>query len=698
MSGSEIFLRKTRLFLLYALLATSAAAVAQPGQPAQPGQLGERAPGFAELTLDGPAIAGRTVTANVRFTLGKALPRGSSLLLTRHWLHGAPLQNQFPDRAGFVSILSDAIDASFVAQQIERRGVHGGLESIVEAPAFMLTAGALPAGSRVIFSINDLTLPGRANLNYDIPLYVSPGETEPFLRIPGSSVPISPSTLAKISLSTTSIVKPGEEVEAWIRLEDAEGNLVPDSTVSLDLLIDGVYRERILVRKSLQAIADISFDKPGEHKLEVRSGGGGLRAASNIILVRDYPLAIRWADIGVYSRASDGLGARDANIRARLGRYDLVIPADHGSYPAGAAGASLGDVTIHANWDEPSQGGGFLRLLHADGRQLDIALAERPADLRQMSAASLRLVQVAGPGSDHIWFGKLVAGQAFAVGFIGSGHSHQYPRPAPEVHTAVLVEEGQDWFSALRAGQTYVAVGARIILLTGQSRLLPLSPARRLSLEVFANSPVLAVSLLKNGSLLHRQQQPGEDASYITLRLYSSSKPFSRILSKPRNVREWIGYIRTDDAHVSVKSSDRSWQVRQSANQQRLDFLTRTHGNGTRLNLYLEDSGEDAVLEIGLAAGFEDAAWLPADRPPQPTPAQRFSVPLAEIRDGASRQMEVGGYTDTLELTVTPKPQEGGVTFSYTDRSKPKIGDYYYFHVLLMDGSFAYSSPIFVGL
>ncbi len=621
------------------------------------------------------------------------------MLLARHWLHGAPLQNQFPDGAGFVSISpDDATGTSFAARQIERRGVHGGLESIVEAPAFTLTAGVLPAGSRVIFSINNLTLPGRANLNYEIPFYVSSSGTEPFLRIPGSSVPITPAALTSISLFATSIVKPGEDIEAWIRLEDAQGNLVPDRNLSLDLLIDGVYRERVLVKKSLQAIADISFDRPGTHKLEVRSGGGGLRASSNIILVRDYPLAIRWADIGVYSQASDGLGTRDANIRSRLGRYDLVIPADHGNYPSGAAGASFGDVTIHANRDESSQGGGFLRLLHADGRQLDIALAEGTADLRQVSAASLRLVQVAGPGSDYIWFGKRVADQAFAVGFIGSGHSHQYPRPAPAVHTAVLVEEGQDWFSALLAGQTYVAVGARIILIAGQERLLPLSSARRLSLEVFAESPVLAVSLLKNGSLLHRQQHPGEGARYITLSLYSSSKPFSRILSKPRNVREWIGYVRADDARVSVKSSNRSWQVRQSANQQRLDFLTRTHGNSTRLNLYLEDPGEDAVLEIGLAAGFEDAAWLPADRRPQPTPAQKLLASLAEISDGASRQMEVGGYTDTLELTVTPGAREAGMAFSYTDRTKPKIGDYYYFHVLLADGSFAYSSPIFVGL
>ena len=107
----------------------------------------------------------------------------------------------------------------------------------------------------------------------------------------------------------------------------------------------------------------------------------------------------------------------------------------------------------------------------------------------------------------------------------------------------------------------------------------------------------------------------------------------------------------------------------------------------------MQTPDEDTLLEIALASGFEDAAWLPADRLPHPIPAQRFMVALAELSGGAEREINIGGYRDRVKLALESAIGQKSVSFSYRDETPGTPGDYYYFEVVLQDGSTALTSP-----
>ena len=110
----------------------------------------------------------------------------------------------------------------------------------------------------------------------------------------------------------------------------------------------------------------------------------------------------------------------------------------------------------------------------------------------------------------------------------------------------------------------------------------------------------------------------------------------------------------------------------------------------------LQPEPTDTVLEIGLAEVFEDTAWLPLDRLPQRMPAVLYQIPLSEIQRGTMRENQVRGYADRLEIKPATQALGSEVSFSFTDSSAPRLGDYYYFKVELVNGGYAYSSPAFV--
>jgi hypothetical protein len=72
-------------------------------------------------------------------------------------------------------------------------------------------------------------------------------------------------------------------------------------------------------------------------------------------------------------------------------------------------------------------------------------------------------------------------------------------------------------------------------------------------------------------------------------------------------------------------------------------------------------------------------------------------IPVAELQRTAVREYEVSGYRDRITAQYAAVPQADHVSYAYTDRDEPRIGDYYYFLVDLADGSWAASSPVFVG-
>ena len=69
---------------------------------------------------------------------------------------------------------------------------------------------------------------------------------------------------------------------------------------------------------------------------------------------------------------------------------------------------------------------------------------------------------------------------------------------------------------------------------------------------------------------------------------------------------------------------------------------------------------------------------------------------LVEMNAGANRTIRVRGYDDKVEILQKRKALGRVITHSFTDRSVPKLGDYYYFIVCDEKGGTAVSSPSFV--
>ena len=648
-------------------------------------------PGFTDLRLSVDAIAGRSADAELTFTTPVKLPEGTIITLHQHWMDESRLQNDDPGHAAYVAA-SAATD--FLPVTVEVPGVLGGLGSLASVPGFRVGAMGLPAGSRVRLQVTQFTLPKVAGHEFSLPVHVRlPGQAR--RRVPGNTLRITPDEFSRISVTARSLVASNEDVNLRVRMEDQFGNLVEDRRLSLDLRVNGVFRQRAELDRALDGVPGVSFDLPGVYQVELRTGGGGIRAVSNPIRVGHHERDILWLDFGATSGLSTGYLDPSALVDRGAGYFDLVLPADHESYLAGAAGFTVDRVAIFRLGESDS----VVRLIGHSGAMVDVAQPELTTDLRRFTRETLRLAQVvAGPGH-HLWLGRRLADRGYRIGFVGSNYSRQFTRKHAMVHTAVLVGT-DDWFEAMQQGRTYVSIGERIVILPGDPDL-EMNDTRFVNFQVVAGGPIESVTLFKNGEPIEIRRGPKLENDSYRLTLSSDSHPFSPILSLPRNAREWVGYISTRNASLSVTQAD-DWRLDARAGGQRIDFLTRTHGTMNQITVQFDAVAPDTVPEIGIASGFEDAAWLPSDRLPQPTLMQRFLIPLSEVKTeaGASRFMEVSGYSDRLQLLPARAPLAEGqeYEFRYRDSSTPRRGDYYFLMVRQQNGAMAYSSPVFVGL
>jgi hypothetical protein len=374
----------------------------------------------------------------------------------------------------------------------------------------------------------------------------------------------------------------------------------------------------------------------------------------------------------------------------------LAIPASHEKLKVRAFSLDSDDTSAVSNWKSLGAGGASLVLSKIDGVSFTIAKPEQPTDLRRMVPGNLQLVEIVSGGSVYDWFGNKAAMMGFRVGFTGSNQSFQYPGRFREVNTAVWLTEGQDWFDAMSNHQTYVSVGSKIALVLSPMNLAP-KPVRNIVLEIAAKAPIISIEVFKNGSLFKTRQQRDTGGNRFRLVVESSSEPFSPLMSRPRNAREWLGYVAAQGAKITVGRVGQRWQIKRGQESERVDFLTRTHGLGEFLEFDLDSVNTDTVFEIGIAPGYEDVAWIPKDRLPKPTSGQKFLIPIAEAMQGGARTFEVEGYRDSLRIEPALVPFGTSMRYEFDDPSTPQLGDYYYFRVILEDGGFAYTSPIYVG-
>ena len=663
-----------RFILLLVLLSVSRVVLAQSVE-------------IAESTIDGvgiftlpsitQGIAGDQVTFNASLIAEQDLGPGSSIVIAGHWGHPTRLQNSDPAAPGYVEV-SGEFSTAFTAIQVQRDGVYGGMETVVSAPGFLLTdiAGHITTGKRISFRLHNVTLPGSVTRSFRIAAVVNTSQGLAVERL-SEAVRVTAGSFKELNLIADSIVRPGEDVDLRLRMEDEFGNLARDRQLSLDLLVNGTYRNRVQLENAYSSIPGVSFDIPGVYVVEVRSGGGGLTARSNPIVVRGAGAQVVWADLGQRTILSTGIQSENDLLASNMGVYDLTITAD---YP----GKRSADY-------QPED---MLQLVYDGSSALDVALAEGPSDVRFPDPESFRLTQVLGPESDYTWLGNAVARRGYRTGFVAVNQTHQRWTGEQRSMTAILVQPGETAFNALASGRTYVTTGHKTVLIPHQHSLT-LGETRKLGIDVFAGEPIADISLFKNGKRISSHQTTAEGAGIYRLTLSADNSPLSGLETRPRNRREWIGFLQTRDSPITVSVKPEKWQVIATGNR-RLDFLTSTHGLDAVLDFQIGEPTPDTVIEMVLAPIVEDAAWLPEDRLPQQIPVQRFLIPWRELEAGAERSFDAAGYRDSIRIGPAVQDVDNNAVFVYTDNSEGRVGDYYYFRVTLASGGIAMTSPIFV--
>ncbi|MBT09336.1 MAG: hypothetical protein CMQ27_08405 [Gammaproteobacteria bacterium] len=639
--------------------------------------------GASKISFNGNPLAGRVGEATVWTRLPFRLEKGDKVSLRYHWSQNPRYQLEDAQGPSFVS-LSGKTDLKL--QYYTRPGVDGGLDSLSSVVGFEVSSQAIDEGSEIRFRVSNLRLPATAQSAFELPVYI---EKKGFLelKIPSDGLRIEPSVTERISISAPSIMSLGEKFQASLRFEDKYGNLSKSNFFDLDLLANGIFKKRYQLQGNPAVISDLSFDAAGLNFVEVRTGGGGLRAKSNPVLVGPYKERILWMDFGPRTKASEGILSEAEINSSSLGKYDLVRPVDHQFY-------NLQPVSKRAIRERGTVRNSFIEYEYTLNKFINVATPERTSRLRFQKADRLNLVQIFSGGSYYPWLLDRFAGHGYGVGVIGSQFSLKNSKFENVIYSAVVLGEGSSFIDALSSGSTYVAVDSKIILLNKRTNL-SMKEQRLLEVMVASEEPIQSVQLFKNGTLINTYQEEIRERGKYNLELYSSSQPFSPVSSRPRNEREWLGRIKISNGSLTAKKR-RGWKVKQ-VDLDTVEFFTKTHGLVKRLPFEVTNFSQETEIEILIAEGIESPNWLPVDRLPSQTPQDRFLISLGEMNSGALRTTRVNGYDDRVEVLPRRKPLDRQLTYSYIDRSVPKLGDYYYFIARDEKDAIAVSSPIFVG-
>ena len=665
------------------------------------------------LTADKPLTAGARVDLTLAVRAQVVLPRGSRLVITPHWQMPTLFQDSDPGAPGYIAAFasSQELPLRFTYRPGSVSRLYGGPEAIAESADIRLRQ-PVNVGEVLLIEISKLQLPAKSSASYGFEVKASPGgEGAGQSRIvPLEVVPGPP---AKLNVTASSLIRPREEVELVVRVEDRLGNLVSPPTIepgigsstaqsifplSLSLRRERQFLRQITMTEPMQLIDDVSIRRAGTHRVEVRSAGGGLRGLSNPIVVRNTQRQVTWVLVKEPIDPPHSLYDLPTLQARYRGLADMVLPSRE---------MTSGPVALPYGWETEEetrslgQGGSIFRLRNLD-EQIQVLLAESATDFRAAAKTPL-LVQMAGGDSVYGWYANEAVRAGITFGFVGINHTHQQPYQGRLTRTGVLRHRNESIFSALVRGRTFVNQGEQILIfddIRGQALRQPGQVGLTAYVEVIAAQPIKNIELLKNGEVIKSFRESFKrkknEERLLELTFESSNLPFGHRQSLPRNPREWVGYVRVRQGKIATETA--SVRTRLSASAQRLDFLTRTHGRQETARFTVTDTNEDSVIEVQIAEGYESTGWLPEDRLPAPTPLALFQFPISELNRGpAVREAVIDDYVDTVTMAWAYRESRTSRTVTWDDPGKTRTGDYYYFRVTTTDGSMAWTSPVVVG-
>jgi len=683
------------------------------------------------------------------YQLPNSLAPGSIIVIASDERQHFNLQTVNPDSPNFIEV-SVPGNTRFGYEAFELTRGFGERKATQVFPAIRLLESGMNKGDVITVRYMNFKLPELAQTKFKLPLYIQPeGLNIPF-EVPSQGITLVADKGDTLRAKAPSIVEINRRFDLTVELLDRFGNLVTGGTPSLDLLVGGVFKQRIESSESaVQVIADISLDKTGIQILELRTGGGGLRTRANPIkVVQNLDYKLQWIALNGPDRLS-GSEVTGANQRSIPGMNIFEIERDL------AEGGNV--AVLNSN---PNQLVSFEdQVMAVEPPQkvsrdiIQMAVPEIPTDPRGFSAESGRLVEILAGNGTYEAFGIRHASNGNRIGFTGTGVARQAVQGSSISSgiTAVWLKPGETLFEALNESRTYVTSGPRLLLEVEVNQGMPGSRVRNQSTRVISGkvagtSGILAVELVKNGTVIDQitygttvdspQQDAGQDTSevnslagfgesnlevrkHLRISFFSSSNPAFNQVDYPRNGREWIGYLKLSGAKLEqvtapgFRNYTRQAVAIHPIEDSRIDFITWTRGQESSFLVEADFADDNAVIELNLKGGLEDSATQVMLRPPARFSGSRHLIRLAELLNGpVERIINVEGYADRVkfELITADLPTEQSFSFrdgpdtgaqlfgNNTGRVRgTNAGDFYYVRVMQIDDHFAISSPVWVG-
>lgn len=364
---------------------------------------------------------------------------------------------------------------------------------------------------------------------------------------------------------------------------------------------------------------------------------------------------------------------------------------------------------------------GGLRQVNDPNDVLIIPHAHMPGDWRQNDAGMERVVEITSGHGGWEWFGNRYLENGFRVGFVGSSDNHA-GHPGYSVGTnrqlgglaAVFAPENSRdaIFDSLRARRCYATTGERIVLLadlngTPMGQEAPLSDERSLRCRMHGTQPIDSIEVVKNGDVVYSRrylQGSVDRVSQVQLVFESATEIYGAYRGPGRRQRNWNGSIevrdaRLDDFAVPWYHDPRTDRMeRDSGRTDRLEFSFNTRGRGKGFVLELTGSSEASEVVVHLEAELADTQQvLPVDA--EHFPEQEFVFRLGDLaRSGAVvHELRSGPNVDRVEAQVVAADGPLDQVLEWRDLGERADGDWYYVRARQIDGSTAWSSPIWVG-
>lgn len=686
-----------------------------------PGKLGEIS------YVNEPLIAGKIVNIQQSIKIGSHISPGGGILIAKHWLH--PIHFQFEDEnaPNFLQVSLNTTGARTVETALDIRleavaGIHGGLDSKIDLPFIYLKAGSLEVGDELVIEHKNLVLPEKANNSFSLPVYFREIEGGLLTEFKNERLTVYGGVVAEAEVIVPTYVRPGISFSAKIFLKDEYGNLAEGRMPSFDLTVDGEFFQRMPAgTQNTHLVEGIQLEYGKTHHIDVRSSGGGIRGGSNPFRLINTRKKILWGDPSVQVSLGEGIDSPDNTL------LDYSIVAIHDEYLTKSRWQSIQGRKSWV-WGKGLRSGGYHQLItawHQKGihtqtelvtkmlgeNVLNIATLANPIDDRFVNNKQTRLVELVANKSHFETQANTLLKKGYRLGFTGSNHSHLIPlgTRVNAALTAVVVEDGEDWFTALKRGSTYVTTGHRLLLEFSVNNAQAgerarSSETRILKGRVQGTFGLHKIEIFKNGEVIHTKfvSRPAlEEEKLLKVTFQSESAPYQSQRDLPRNGREWIGYFSSDATMVNVEAPgfvDPSRQGIVQSQNNRVDFITWTRGSASSFMLGFEALSEDAVFELNMREAHEDIDVKPLRRLSSAIPAARQLVSLFDLSEGPVRRLiKVNGYSDQVTFEFVKAESETDASFNYIDDSEPKDGDYYYVRVQQLDDQMAWSSPIFVG-